>query len=64
MNAEIEVGDKWRFVPSANLDHSAGFGEILLREITGVVVEVNEAHRWFRVAFPCGTVTGHECFKF
>ena len=60
----IEVGDRWRFIPSANLDHSAGFAEILLRQITGTVVEVNREHRWFRVAYQRGGQTGYECFKF
>ena len=64
MNAEPEVGDKLRFIPAANYDHSAGFGEILLREVTGTVVEVNSEHRWFRVAYQRGEATGYECFKF
>ena len=35
------------------------------RDVTGVVVEINEAHRWYRVAYPLGAAgTGHECFKF
>lgn len=64
MNSEIEVGDRWRFIPAANYDHSAGFAEILMREITGTVVEVNEEHRWFRVQYTRGGATGYECFKF
>lgn len=64
MNAEPEVGDKWRFMPAANYDHSAGFGDVLRREVTGTVVEVNAEHRWFRVEYLRGGVTGYECFKF
>ncbi len=64
MNAEPEVGDKFRFIPAANYDHSAGFGEILLREVTGTIVEVNAEHRWFRVEYERGKGIGHECFKF
>ena len=64
MNAEPAVGDKLRFIPAANYDHSAGFGEILLQEVTGTVVEVNSEHRWFRVAYQRGDTAGYECFKF
>ena len=64
MNSEPEVGDKWRFIPSANYDHSAGFGEILLREVTGTIVEVNAERRWFRVEYQRGSVIGYECFKY
>lgn len=64
MNAEQEVGDRYSFVPAANYDHSAGFGEILLRRVTGTVVQVNAEHRWFRVEYERGGATGYECFKF
>ena len=64
VNENIEIGDRWRFIPCSNYDHSAGFGEILMREITGTVVEVNREHRWFRVAYERGGRTGYECFKF
>lgn len=63
MNAEIEVGDKVRFVPCANYDHSAGFADILMREVTGTVVQVHEAHRWYRVEYERGGARGYECFK-
>ena len=32
--------------------------------ITGTVVQVHEAHRWFRVRYECGSGTLHECFKY
>lgn len=64
MNSEPEVGDKIRFIPAANYDHSAGFGEILLRELTGTIFEVNAERRWFRVEYQRGSVIGYECFKY
>ena len=62
MNSEPRVGDRHSFIPAANYDHSAGFAQILLREICGTIVEVNEEHRWFRVEYRRGEVTGYECF--
>lgn len=64
MNSDPEVGDKIRFIPAANYDHSAGFGEILLRELTGTIIEVSAERRWFRVEYQRGSVIGHECFKY
>ena len=58
----IQVGDKVRFIPSANTDHSSGFPEVLAVEVEGTVVQVNEAHRWYRVR--CELQNGfvfHEC---
>ena len=63
-NENVEVGDRYSFIPAANRDHSAGFGEILARPVTGTVVEVNEERRWFRVAYLRGGRIGYECFKF
>ena len=63
----IEIGDKVRFIPAANFDHSAGFGDILRKEVTGTVVQIHEARRWYRVEFIMGDrpgCIGHECFKF
>lgn len=64
MNNDPEVGDKFRFTPSANYDHSAGFAQILMRELTGTIVEINAERRWFRVEYMRGSVIGYECFKF
>ena len=64
VNENIEVGDKWRFIPCANYDHSTGFSDILLVQVTGTVVQVNREHRWFRVKYTRGGATGYECFKF
>lgn len=60
----IEVGDKIRFIPAANLDHMSNFAYTLRREVTGTVIQVNEEHRWYRVEYPMPACIGHECFKF
>lgn len=64
MNSEPEIGDKIRFVPAANYDHSAGFADILMREVTGTIVQIHEEHRWFRCEYARGERTGYECFKY
>ena len=59
----IQIGDKVRFTPTANIDHSAGFPDVLAVEVEGTVVQINEEHRWYRVR--CELPTGyifHECF--
>ena len=61
----VEVGDKVRFVPSANKGASAGFGGELRVEVTATVIQVNDDHRWYRTAWEmCPGCTGHETFKF
>ena len=57
------MGDKVRFKPCANVDKSAGFGDILGCEVTGVAVQVNEARHWYRAAYETPQGTRHECFK-
>lgn len=64
MNSEPEIGDKIRFVPAANYDHSAGFADILMRDVTGTIVQIHAEHRWFRVEYMRGSVIGYECFKY
>lgn len=46
-----EVGDKVKFTPAAYLGKSDGFCEDLTIEVTGEIVQVNEAHRWYRVRY-------------
>lgn len=61
----IEIGDKVRFVPAANFDHSAGFTDILRAQVTGTVIQIHEEHGWYRVEYPLNArCIGHECFKF
>ena len=67
VGGELQIGVMVRFIPAANYDHSAGFYDILMREITGTVVQIHDAHRWYRVEYIMGTkpgCIGHECFKF
>lgn len=65
LECPVEIGDRWTFVPCANLDHSAGFADVLQVQATGTVVQIHEEHRWFRVAWEIqpGRVAW-ECFKF
>ena len=61
----IQIGDKVRFRPSANTDHSAGFPDVLAVEVEGTVVYINEAHHWYRVRCDLpGCSVFHECFPF
>ena len=46
-----EVGDKVKFTPAAYLGKSDGFCEDLTIEVTGEIVQVNEARRWYRVRY-------------
>ena len=64
-----EIGDRRTFVPAAfEGEHQQGLRAIRPEaeaEVTGTVVYVNEAHRWFRVRYetPDGGVQ-HESFKY
>lgn len=60
---EIEIGDKIRFRPAANYDHSAGFPSELQIEVTGTVEYINRAHGFYRVRYELPGCEGHECFK-
>lgn len=46
-----EVGDKVKFTPAAYLGKTDGFCEYLDIEVTGEIVQVNEARRWYRVRY-------------
>ena len=37
----LNIGDKVRFTPTANTDHTAGFPDILAVEVEGTVVQIN-----------------------
>ena len=59
-----QVGEVVRFVPSVSKD-SAGFVGTISQQVTGTIVQVNLAKRWYRVEWPAGCGrTGTECFKF
>lgn len=65
----MEVGDSYTFRPSCMLPSVClpGKGEeklvVNVPQVTGTVIYINEAHRWFRVRYvtPAG-ITYHECF--
>lgn len=66
-----EVGDKIKFIPTAYIDPGGGNGTQAFKEakmrsvVEGTVVEVNEKHRWYRLAYqPEYDRLQHECFKF
>ena len=62
----MEIGEKIRFRPCAWLENPERYSIAPAgRDVTGTIIEINEAHRWFRVAYPLGAAgTGHECFKY
>lgn len=59
-----EIGDLFRFIPSCNAENTNGFGEVLRVEVPGTVVQVHEAHRWYRVSYDTPQGVQHETFKF
>ena len=63
--APPHIGDARRFVPAANYQATDGFAAVLSGEIAGIVVQIHEAHRWYRVRYELpGGCTRHECFKY
>lgn len=64
MSSPYEIGDKFRFIPSCNAENTNGFGEILRVDVTGTVVQVHEAHRWYRASYDTPQGVQHETFKF
>lgn len=46
-----EIGGKVKFTPAAYLGKTDGFCENLDIELTGEIVQVNEARRWYRVRY-------------
>ena len=60
---EIEIGDKIRFRPAANYDHSTGFADVLQTEVTGTVIYIDRKHNLFRVQYELPGCIGYECFK-
>ena len=59
-----KIGDAVKFKPCANVDKSAGFGDILGALVTGTVVQVNERNRWYRAAYETPQGTMYETFKY
>lgn len=59
-----EIGDKFRFKPSAYSEGTASFGAALNVEVTGTVVRIHEDHRWYRASYDTPQGVQHETFKF
>ena len=61
-----EVGDPYSWAPSAFTEHSNCVAALLGASVMlrGRVIQVNEAHRWFRVEAVCPGGVIRETFKF
>jgi len=62
----LNVGDIILIVPAANMDHSAGFPEVLQKPIPAKVIQINEKRGWYRVEYQLGNrpgCIGHETFR-
>ena len=61
-----EVGDPYSWAPSAFTEHANNVAQMLGASVMlhGRVIQVNEAHRWFRVEAICPGGTIRETFKF
>lgn len=60
-----EIGSTLTFRPSA-FEGSGDIDGVLHQKVTGTVVYVNEAHRWYRVAYQTNMpgCIGYEGFKY
>ena len=65
-SCHFEIGDKIRFKPAGFFESTTAFGQAMPApvEVTGQVIYINEAHRYFRVEYTLSGCIGHECFKF
>lgn len=62
-----KTGDKIKFIPAAWTQFSpAGVLEAYgaQSEVVGEIIEINRAHRWYRVRYQAGGTTQYETFKF
>lgn len=67
----MKIGDKVRFTPAPfeacreNIKNGPG-GKPLNTRVTGEIVRIHRAHRWFRVRYQMApdTPVYFECFKF
>ena len=59
-----EFGDIVSFVPACCGQATAGFVGELNRTVSGPVVQISDAHRWYRVAYETAQGTRYECFKY
>lgn len=65
---EPHLGDSYRFVPSAFVGETSGrdprWKKEIPRAVTGRIVYINRAHRFFTVAFTVHGVELKESIKF
>ena len=59
-----EIGDKVRFKPAAFYRTRDDPVYDIPVEVTGTVVQIHEAHRWYRAQYSMPGCIGHETFKF
>ena len=70
MNTLIpEIGSSYRFLPACFQIQSGNPMSLPFQApdslyVTGTVVQVHAAHRWFRVEYENRNGKMHECFKF
>ena len=66
IDSHPEVGDPFSWAPSAFTEHSNCTAALLGASVMlhGRVIQVNEAHRWFRVEAICPGGVIRETFKF
>ncbi len=63
----LKVGGKHRFTPAVCLSESEGRmadGKPYTKEVTGRIVYINQAHRYFTVEYHAGHQTLRESIKF
>lgn len=59
-----DIGDTFRFKPSAYTGSTAYYGPALNAQVDGTVVQIHEAHRWYRASYDTPQGVQHETFKF
>lgn len=64
-----KVGDEKTFIPTAYAQGDSGTEASKKRierdKVTGTIIQVNQKHRWYRVAYQTEFYgIQHECFKF
>lgn len=63
-NCPYDLGNIVSFVPACCGQATAGFVGELTRNVSGPVVQIHEAHRWYRVRYETPQGTRYETFKF
>jgi hypothetical protein len=60
----IQIGQRVRFVPEYMKCKPFSYEERRTAKVTGTVVYINQAHRYFVAEFDCGNTKQREAFKF